>query len=147
LGSQNLDGIATSGYNNTMTMAMTHATGSCRNGSFSMNSTQYFALIKEPQMHFAAGPAAHAPSARVPIDPRSLVSQGGCIPRFTVQSSGPTPPAGRFIMYSRISMQPQNASANASGFAFVTERGNVKMLSVSAAAMLFEIPPGFTREQ
>ncbi|MDQ2907993.1 MAG: hypothetical protein M3R44_01420, partial [Candidatus Eremiobacteraeota bacterium] len=96
-----------------------------------------------PQVQFGARPVA-----RVPTDARSMVSQGGCTPTFTVHSSGPTPPPGRFMMYSRVSMQPHDASAaNASGIAFVTERGNVKSLSSSAAAALFEIPAGFSREQ
>ena len=148
LGPQVLDGVPTSGYDNKMTLAMTQATGSCRNGSFSMKNSQYFARFPEPQV--AAATSAARPAARVPTDPRSMVSRGGCTPTFTMHNSGPTPPAGRFLMYSNIAMQPQQeaSSDNAgSGFAFVTERGNVHSLVPSTAAQLFEIPPDFSPEK
>ena len=82
-----------------------------------------------------------------------MVSRGGCTPTFTMHNSGPTPPVGRFMMYSNIAMQPQDASSkdtssqNGSGFAFVTERGNVHSLTPSTAAALFEIPPDFSPEK
>ena len=150
LGSQVLDGIPSSGFDNKMTLAMTQATGSCRNGSFSMKSSQYFSRFAEPQIASALSTAR--PAARVPTDPRSMVSRGGCTPTFTVHNSGPTPPTGRFMMYSNIAMQPQQdpASANSSGtssFAFVTERGNVHTLSAATAAGLFAIPADFTPEK
>jgi hypothetical protein len=156
LGSQVLDGISTSGYSNKMTLSMTQATGSCRNGSFSMSSSQYFSHLAEPQTSVAPSSAAR-PMERVPTDPRSVVSRGGCTPTFTVHNSGPTPPLGRFMMYSNVALQPQDASASngsssngsssgASTFAFVTERGNVHSLSPSVAAAMFEIPAGFVPE-
>jgi hypothetical protein len=70
-----------------------------------------------------------------------------------MHNSGPTPPSGRFLMYSNMAMQPQDASsangssASASTFAFVTERGNVRFLSPSAAAAMFEIPADFVPEK
>jgi hypothetical protein len=152
LGSQVLDGVPTAGYSNKMTLSMTQATGSCRNGSFSMSSSQYFSHFAEPQTALATSSAAR-PMARVPTDPRSVVTRGGCTPTFAVHNSGPTPPSGRFMMYSNMAMQPQDASASngssasASTFAFVTERGNVHSLSPSAAAAMFEIPAGFVPEQ
>ncbi len=153
LGPQVLDGIPTSGFVNKMTLAMTQATGSCRNGSFSMKSSQYFSRFAEPQVAYAS--AAARPAARVPTDPRSMVTRGGCMPTFTMHNSGPTPPTGRFMMYSNIAMQPQQEAASgasaspagSSSFAFVTERGNVHTLSPSTAAGLFEFPPDFTPEK
>jgi hypothetical protein len=149
LGPEVLDGIPTTGFGNTVTLSMAQATGSCRNGSFSIASTQYYSKFAEPQIAAAGRPAtlAERPAARVPTDPRSMVTQGGCTPTFTVHNSGPNPPVGRFMMYSNVSMQPQAGSdTNGSSFAFVTERGNVQSLP-SSAASLFEIPADFTPEK
>ena len=149
LGPDVLDGIPTTGFGNKVTMAMTQATGSCRNGSFSIATSQYFSKLAEPQIAAAGRPAtiAERPAERVPTDPRSMVTRGGCMPTFTVHNSGPNPPIGRFMMYSNVALQPQDSSnANGSSFAFVTERGNVQSLPASAAS-LFEIPADFTPEK
>ena len=109
-----------------MTLSMTQATGSCRNGSFSMESSQYFSRLPEPQVASVA--AATRPAARIPNDPRSMVSRGGCTPTFSMHARGPTPPTGRFTLYSNIAMQPQDASSeNASGFAFVNAETFVRL--------------------
>ena len=142
LGPQVLDGIPTTGYRSKVTLAMTQATGSCRNGSFSVASSQYFSRFDEPRIAYAA--TSERPAARVPTDPRAMVTQGGCKPTFTVHNSGSPPPGGRFMMYSNVAMQPQDASsssANASSFAFITERGNVVSLPTSTVASLFEVRP------
>ncbi len=144
LGQQVLEGIPTTGYRSKVTLAMTQATGSCRNGSFSVANSQYFSKLQEPRIAYAATETSAQPAPRVPTDPQAIVRRGGCEPTFTMHSTGSPPPSGRFMMYSRMTMQPQDASSgNGSTFAFVTERGNVYSLPTSTAAPLFEVPPDF----
>lgn len=149
LGHEVLENVPTTGYRNKVTLAMTQATGSCRNGSFSVTSSQYLAKLQEPQVTSAG--TVSRPAPRVPTDPQSAVTRGGCKPTFTAHNSGVNPPSGRFIMYSLVAMQPQDAKAtpapNGGTFSFVTERGNVVSLTPSAAAPLFEIPSDFTPEK
>jgi hypothetical protein len=141
LGARAIDGIATHGYNETVGMNISHATGSCRNGSFSMSTTEYVSALSEPKLT-----SSRAVLPRVPMSSRALVTRGGCTPTFSAHDSGPVAPSGRLVMYSLVSMLPQNASnADHPSFSFVTERGNVKTPSASALAALFAIPPGFTK--
>lgn len=141
LGAQTVSAVETTGYSERNSLTVSQATGSCRNGSFTVLSTEYVSAMKQPR---AICPLPASP--RVPTEPRQVVSRGGCKPTFTVHSSGPTVPSGRLAMYTRLAFFPQNsADENASQFGFVTERGNVKSLYKTDSA-LFEIPAGFTRE-
>ncbi len=142
LAAQTLNGVETSGYSNRNSLTVSQATGSCRNGSFTVVSTEYLSAMKEPR---AICPLPASP--RVPMEPRRVVARGGCKPTFTLHNSGPVPPSGRLAMYTRLAFLPQNSNEeSASQFAFVTERGNVKSLTKNDIAGLFEIPAGFTKE-
>lgn len=141
LAAQTLSGVQTTGYSNRNSLTVSQATGSCRNGSFTLVSTEYMSAMKQPR---AVCPLPASP--RVPMEPKRVVARGGCKPTFTVHNSGPVAPSGRLAMYTCLAFLPQNSNDEAaSQFAFVTERGNVKSLSKADAA-LFEIPAGFTPE-
>ncbi|MDQ2871619.1 MAG: hypothetical protein M3R35_00655, partial [Candidatus Eremiobacteraeota bacterium] len=145
LGAQTIDGIAATGYDETVGMSVTRASGSCRNGSFALTTTEYVSSIKQPQIKEPQVGVPHSLQARVPMDPRAMVSRGGCRPTITAHSSGASAPSGRLLMYSRLSAAPSNGDRGQSSFSFVTERGNVKFPSERDAAALFAIPAGFTR--
>jgi len=142
LGSQTLSGIETSGYSGRNSLTVSQATGSCRNGSFTVVTAEYVSAMKQPR---AICPLPASP--RVPMEPKYVVARGGCKPTFTLHSSGPVAPSGRLTLYTRLAFLPQNSNdESASQFSFVTERGNVKQLNKSDIASLFQIPAGFTKE-
>jgi len=147
-GPRKLDGIDTTGYDDTTKFAVTQATGSCRNGSFSFHSKTYYSGLATPRL---VCPLAAMPPQRYPQRPENFVASGGCRPTFTAHKSGPVPPAQNLAMYSTIAMNgssgeaaPAPSGSPAPGFVFLTERGNVHTLS-AANASLFEIPSDFTR--
>lgn len=148
VGPRKLDGIDTTGYDDTSKFAITQATGSCRNGSFAFHSKTYYSRLATPRL---VCPMTAMPPQRYPQQPQNFVASGGCRPTFTAHKSGPVPPAQNLSMYSTIAMSgssgeaaPAAAASSAPGFVFLTERGNVHSLS-AANANLFEIPPDFTR--
>jgi hypothetical protein len=151
LGPRKLEGIDTTGYDDTSKFAITQATGSCRNGSFTFHSKTYYSGLATPRLVCPIG--ASPPRQRYPQRPENFVASGGCRPTFTAHKSGPVPPAQNLSLYSTIAMSGSNGEAApapsgtpASGFVFLTERGNVHSLS-AANASLFEIPSDFTRVQ
>jgi hypothetical protein len=151
LGPRKLDGIEATGYDDTSKFAITQATGSCRNGSFTFHSKTYYSGLATPRL---VCPIGAAPRQRYPQQPQNFVASGGCRPTFTAHKSGPVPPAQNLSLYSTIAMSGSNGEAPAAspsgspapGFVFLTERGNVHSLS-AANASLFEVPSDFTRVQ
>jgi hypothetical protein len=149
LGSQRIENQATAGFDSTTTFAMSNATGSCRNGSASVETVQYLSGLRPPAVTSCPVPRRRA----VPDTATGFVAppSGGCRPTFSATRSGPTPPSGRLALYSLFRL---SGSAGASpapapsggpgGFAFMTERGNLKTLG-AADAGLFGVPPGFTK--
>ena len=135
LGPLTIDGIATVGSDNTMSMAMTNATGSCQNGSFNMAMTKYVSLI-------------HVPRAYCPL-PRTMSAGGmaqrnaGCDPRMHFSGTGNVMnDADRLVMYSLMNVNGRGPG----GAAIVVERGNVKWFGGPDADALFAIPADFTKQ-
>jgi hypothetical protein len=142
LGPQTLDGIRTQGESSEMSMAMTNATGSCKNGSFSMSLTEYISNIHVPRPH------CPVPHVRVPSSPQEWVTRsGGCTPRIHESGSGGglMNEGDRLAMYRLMSIGGGDASGRA--FKTVTEAGNVRWLEKPDADQLFAIPEGFTQQQ
>ena len=136
LGPLTIDGIATVGSDNNVSMSMANATGSCQNGSFSMAMTKYVSQI-------------HVPRAFCPL-PKTMSAggmaqrNGGCQPHMHFSGSGnPMNDMDRLVMYSL--MDTANAGGRG-GAAIVIERGNVKWFSGADADALFSIPPDFTKQ-
>jgi hypothetical protein len=149
LGTMLIDGLNTQHFESTNSVALTQATGSCRNGSFSISQEQYFSGFAEPH---AICPVDFKASAlpSYPREPSQLVARGGCRPTITQHVSGPPEPAGKLALYSLMTMSSGGAqpTAKATGesqtFSFLTERGNVHALS-AVDRTLFDIPSDFTK--
>lgn len=147
LGAKPIENRPTTGYSTTATFAMTNATGSCRNGSGSIETVQYLPAIARPSVT-----QCPVRRAAVPEEPTDVVAppSGGCRPTFSAQKSGPTPPSNRLSLYTLVRMSgsggasPAPQASGAGSFAFLTERGNLKGLGPSDAS-LFAIPQGFTK--
>ena len=148
LGPLRIENQATTGYDTTTTVATTQATGSCRDGSASIESVQYLSSLARPTVTSCPVRRVVVPqTATEAIAPRS----GGCTPRFAASRSGPTPPSSRLALYSLVKFSgaagpapsPQPSGAP-SGIGFLTERGNLKTLG-PADAGLFSVPAGFTK--
>ena len=150
LGTVMISGLSTLHFTSTNSMSMTNATGSCKNGSFSVTQDQYISSYAQPHPMCPVDfqqPAA----APVPRDPSQMVARGGCKPTITTHVSGATEPPGKLALYSLMTMatasggSAQPANAPPGGFSFLTERGNVRPL-VGADAGLFDIPSDFTKQ-
>lgn len=148
LGTKPIENRQTTGYATTASFAMTNATGSCRNGSGSIETVEYLPAIARPSV-------TQCPIRRtrtVPEEPTEIVAppSGGCRPTFSAQKSGPALPSNRLSLYTLVRMSgsggasPAPQASGAGGFAFLTERGNLKGLG-PADASLFAIPQGFTK--
>lgn len=150
LGTRTFENRPAAGYTTTATFAMTNATGSCRNGSGSIETTEYLPALARPTV-------AQCPLRRVvmtlPETPVEAVAppSGGCRPTFSAQKSGPVPPSNRLSLYTLMRVTgsgsgaaPAPQASGAPSFAFLTERGNLRGLG-PADAGLFAIPQGFTK--
>jgi hypothetical protein len=147
LGPLTIDNIATTGSQGSIDMSMANATGSCHDGDFGMNITQYVSQIAEPR--------AYCPLPRSATSPAAMMSrmQGGCKPTMHMQGSGGNPFAegglGRLVIYRRMAMSSGSMGGGGgrglSGMNMVMERGNVKWLSGAPADALFQVPAGFTQ--
>jgi hypothetical protein len=150
LGPARIENLPTSGYASTASFALTQATGSCRNGGASIQTTEYLSALNQPAVN-------SCPLKRPPPIPESASdvaapppAAGGCRPTFTYHNSGPPVPPGKLSMYTLVSMNgaggptPAPAASGAGGIGFLTERGNVRALG-AANASLFDIPAGFTK--
>ncbi len=151
LGTQRIENVPAAGYDTTVSFAMSNATGSCRNGNASVETVQYLAALARPPV--AACPSRSTARASVPASAEEMVAppSGGCRPTFAASRSGPTPPANRLALYSLFKLAggagatPAPApSGGPGGFAFLTERGNLRTLR-QADAGLFAVPAGFTK--
>ncbi len=150
LGSQRIENVPTVGYDSTAAVAVTNATGSCKDGSFAIKTTAYYSALNRPS-------AASCPVRRAPIPQNATdmmtppQSSGGCRPTFTNHQSGPTVPTAKLPLYSLVTMNAGGgaspapaASGTPSMIGFLTERGNLKTLDATAAT-LFDIPAGFVK--
>ena len=148
LGALRIENQPTTGYDTTTTVAMTQATGSCRDANASLETVQYVSALAQPTTRLCPVRRVVVPqTATEAVAPRS----GGCTPKFTASRSGPTPPSSRLALYSLVKFSGGGAAAPSpqpsggpSGVGFLTERGNLKTLG-PADAGLFSIPAGFTK--
>lgn len=147
IGPKTLEGINTSGGQNTFEMAMTNATGSCHNGAMLMQMTSYVSGIRKPRAYCPLVTPKYVAS-----EPGDIV-RGGCKPTFKTSSSGnPMNRSSDYLeMYVLTSMSGGDtmaqAKANAGKFNQLLERGDVAFLYKAKADPLFEIPPGFTESK
>jgi hypothetical protein len=135
LGPLTIDGVQTTGSSANMSMNITNATGSCRNGDMQLNATQYVSTIAQPRAYCPLpGSLGSAPAA-------AMSAQGGCKPTMHVtgQGSNLVEPGDRVVMYRLMAMPSVGRGS------MVVERGNVKWLSGADAEALFTIPEGFTQ--
>ena len=149
LGAQRIESYPTSGFDSTVTFAMTQSTGSCRDGSASLQEVEYLSALPRPTVN--ACPIRRPP---VPTTAGEVVMpsapSGGCRPTFSAKRSGPTPPSNRLALYSLVTISGSGAtpapqpSGASSGLGFLTERGNLRALGASDAG-LFAIPSDFTK--
>jgi hypothetical protein len=148
LGPLRIENQATTGYNATTTFSTSQSTGSCRDASASIRSVEYFSNLNQPTVTSCPlrRPALPRNAGEVVTTPT-----GGCRPTFTFHRSGPTPPTTKLALYALVSFSggasaaPQPAgSPAAGGFAFLTERGNLKTLGPGDAGR-FDVPANFSR--
>ena len=149
LGPLRIDNTATTGYDSTTSFATTQSTGSCRDGSASLENVEYVSGITRPAV--TSCPVRRRP---LPETAEAVVApppSGGCRPTFSMRRSGPTPPANRLALYSLVTFgagaaatPAPAASPGAGTIGFLTERGNLRSLG-QADTGLFAIPKDFTK--
>ena len=152
LGALKIENQNTTGYASTAAFAMTQATGSCRNGSASITTQDYYSALNRPAV--TSCPIRRAPVPVSAGDVASPQQNGGCQPTLTYHTGGPQPPANKLSLYTLVTMNAggpspapapaPSASAGANGIGFLTERGNLKTLGASDLGV-FSIPNGFTK--
>jgi hypothetical protein len=149
LGPLRIENQPTTGFDSTTSFAVTQSTGSCRDGSASLENVTYVAPVTRPAV--TSCPVRRRP---VPETADAVVATpptGGCRPTFTMRRSGPTPPSNRLALYSLVTFgsgtaptPAPEASPGIGTVGFLTERGNLKTLG-QADTGLFAIPQGFTK--
>ncbi len=147
LGSKNLGGVDTDGYQLTFKIVSSQATGSCINGTFQTTMTEFVSKYAEPSIHWPM--AAKLPHMAMPkfSNPETASFKPGCTPKTTTRVHiGPTAPSGRLVIWELLTInasgQAQQGSM-AGGFSTLIERGDVKQLG-GGDSSLFGPPPGFT---
>jgi len=146
LGALTIENQRATGYDTTTTFASTQSTGSCHDGSATIDSMQYLSTIARPVVNLCPvrRPALPTTATEAVAPPPS----GGCRPAFTASRTGPTPPSNRLALYSLVTFGAGNGATPApgagSGLGFLTERGNLKPLG-AADAGLFSAPQGYTK--
>lgn len=148
LGPMRIENQPTNGYDSTASFVVSQATGSCRNASASISTDEYLSALNRPTV--TSCPARRAPvpeSANEAVTPPQPT--GGCRPTLTFHNSGPPVPPGKLSLYTLVTMNgsgatPAPSASGAPGIGFLTERGNIKSLGESDAA-LFSVPSDFTK--
>jgi hypothetical protein len=149
LGALRIENQNTTGYNSTAAFSMTQATGSCRNGSASITTDEYFSALNRPAV--TSCPIRRAPIPTSATEVVAPQSTGGCKPTLTFHTGGPALPAGKLSLYTLVTMNgsgpspaPPASPAAFGGVGFLTERGNIKTLDAADVA-LFSVPADFTK--
>jgi hypothetical protein len=143
LGPRTIDTVSTDGYAYNVTATVTKPSGESQ--STDMTMTSYVSSYAEPSESCgriampAAAPAGMPNTAMYQQIMHAATAPNGD-PRVTVSASGPTPPAGKFPMYTTI-LPKANGRA---GFAMLIENGNVHQVS-DADKSIFAVPPDFTK--
>lgn len=143
LGPRTLENVPTRGSSATLSVVMANATGSCTNGSMSMEIVQYVSGIAVPRAYCPLPRTAGTMSAG-----QGTIVHGGCRPRLHGDASGMSLLSGsssHLTMYRRMTYGGDQTQGAHMGI--VSEAGNVRWLYKPEAEELFTIPPGFTRTQ
>lgn len=150
LGAKNLSGVRTTGSQGSFEMAMTNATGSCRNGDVKASFVSYVSGIKRPAAYCPLATPKYVPSAPVDIERHG----GGCKPTLHVKGGAsaniPGSQADLLEMYTLMTITSGGNAKQAQSnkpFSTLLERGNLAWLSQGQADPLFEIPSGFTEQK
>jgi hypothetical protein len=144
LGEKTLDGTPASGYDANFKTTITKAGGDTQ--SFAMETTAYYAGIAQPseycnQSHAGVAgmmPGGGASAMAAYQTAMRAVREAKGNPRFTVTSSGPDLPAGKFALYELITMKGEHGSFN-----MLMERGDVH--SIGESDPVFSVPPDFAK--
>ncbi len=141
LGGLNIQGVPTTGSVDTTKMSMTNATGSCKNGSFEVQSTRYVSNLRVPRRYCPMPKTTVAAST-----PVEAVVHGGCKPAIKGGATGAywMRTGDRLELYDSMAMM---SGENSGRFQTVTQRGNVNWLTKSQADALFSVPSDFTQAQ
>jgi len=148
LGAALIGGATAEHFQSTNTIAISQATGSCRDGTFTIAQDEYFAGYAQP--HAICPVDFNAPPRDYPRDPLQLVARSGCRTTVATHVEGAAEPAGKLALYSLLAISGRVAGPSASGsppsgeFSFLTVRGNAHALSRIDAG-LFEIPSDFAK--
>lgn len=137
LGPKVIEGIQTQGYDSSNSLAMTNATGSCRNGSFSSHVVEYISNINEQRAYCPLPGVASGEGARYGGPP------GGCKPNVVAHQTGSVhPPANKLAMYRLAEF----GAGQGQGGSMVLERGHVTWLYNPDIPPLFTVPADFTQQ-
>lgn len=145
LGSKNLGGEDTDGYQMTFKVVSSQATGSCSNGTFQTTMTEFVSKYPEPSIHWPVGPVAHVSA---PQNPETASFKPGCTPKVATRVHiGPTAPSNRLVMWELLSINAssQTQGSMGGGFSTVIERGDVRQLGAGDKS-LFGPPAGFKQQ-
>jgi hypothetical protein len=147
LGAQMMENQKATGYDTTTTFASAQSTGSCHDGSATIETVQYLSTIPRPTVNMC--PVRRAPVPTTASEAVAAPPSGGCRPTFSANRTGPTPPSNRLALYSLVTFGTGNGAtpapaAQGSGVGFLTERGNLRTLG-PADAGLFSAPQGFVK--
>jgi hypothetical protein len=136
---QTLEGGDARGVDERDEFALNDVSGGCKAGSQAFATRTYYSKLAAPH------PACPITPEREPYpeQPVNIVASAGCRPHFTAQKTGPLAPVDRLVLYRSLEFIPEPPSgATGRGYAFLTERGNIRFLG-EADASLFSIPAGF----
>jgi hypothetical protein len=148
LGPRQIGPDQTDGYRSDISMTIT------RPGSQSvttqMTTTEYLVKLSDYTL-VCGGIASNAPGPGAAAMSQYALAQRAMAmnnPRFTVTSSGPTLPSGRFSLFTSITMGGPSAGGSGSGgapagFASIIERGHER--TITDEDPIFTIPPDFTK--
>lgn len=141
LGQKQIGGENTTGYKSDMKMTVTKPGGESHTGDMAL--TAYYSGKARPSIScpgtmgaLGASPQAAAMMSSYALAMRALMTPGN--PRFSVTSSGPALPSGKLPLFEVMT------SEQGKGFAFLSERGNVRTINDSDPA--FSVPSDFTKE-
>jgi hypothetical protein len=142
LGQKQIGGENTSGYKSDMKMTVTKPGEESHTADMAL--TAYYGGTSRPSIScpgtlgaLGASPQAAAMMSNYALAMRALMTPNGN-PRFSVTSSGPSLPSGKLPLFEVMS------SEQGKGFAFVSERGNVRPINDNDPS--FSVPSDFTKE-
>ena len=147
IGPKTLEGVPTTGYDQDFKMVASHSTGSCRDGTFEASMVQYVSAFADPSASATATSGGFHFARPSPVQ---FATGVGCKPKTTFHHAGnASPPSNRLAMWmvARLGGNTQTSQGQVGGgFMTVIERGNVRALGPDDAG-LFDVPPGYTKEQ